>query len=34
MFAGLLEPTVAARPAAQLRAVPDDEPLPAFLNRA
>jgi hypothetical protein len=34
IFAGLQEPAVAARPAALLRAVPDDEPLPAFLNRA
>jgi len=35
MFSSLQESALsAARPAALLRAVPDDDPIPAFLNRA
>lgn len=34
LFAGLHEPHGHARPAAPLRAVPDDDEIPAFLNRA
>ena len=35
IFSSLQESTpAAARPAALLRAVPDDDPVPAFLNRA
>jgi len=34
MFAGLHEPQPSSRAAALLRAVPSDEDIPAFLNRA
>jgi hypothetical protein len=34
LFAGLNEPHGQARPASPLRAVPDDDDIPAFLNRA
>ena len=34
MFAGLHEPQPSSRTAALLRAVPSDEDIPAFLNRA
>ena len=34
IFGSLLEPQIANRPATVLRAVPDDDEIPAFLNRA
>jgi hypothetical protein len=34
MFASLQEPPAASRPATVLRAVPSDDEVPAFLNRA